>query len=106
VIKGYVYTLQRTEQDPARLARLDVINGECERLTYLMEDLLELSRARAGSCAPQIDGERGRGRLARHHLEVLAPLEDRAARGTELPIAQSPPTTSRPLPHTTLRFGS
>jgi two-component system, OmpR family, sensor histidine kinase BaeS len=48
VIKGYVYTLQRAEQDPAKLARLDVINGECERLAYLVEDLLELSRARAG----------------------------------------------------------
>jgi two-component system sensor histidine kinase BaeS len=48
VIKGYVYTLQRSETDPAKLARLDVINGECERLAYLVEDLLELSRARAG----------------------------------------------------------
>jgi signal transduction histidine kinase len=48
VIKGYVYTLQRSETDPAKLARLDVINGECERLTYLVEDLLQLSRARAG----------------------------------------------------------
>ena len=48
VIKGYVYTLQRTETDPAKLHRLEVINGECERLAYLVEDLLELSRSRAG----------------------------------------------------------
>jgi signal transduction histidine kinase len=90
-----VYTLQRTERDPAKLARLDVINGECERLAYLVENLLELSRARAGrgarptscrrdrfeprSALDQIDGERGSGRLARHHLEVLVALEDRAA---------------------------
>jgi signal transduction histidine kinase len=48
VIKGYVYTLQRSESDPKKLAKLDVINGECERLAYLVEDLLELSRSRAG----------------------------------------------------------
>jgi len=48
VIKGYVYTLQRAEDDPAKAAKLDVINGECERLAYLVEDLLELSRAQAG----------------------------------------------------------
>ena len=48
VIKGYVYTLHRSESDPAKAAKLDVINGECERLGYLIEDLLELSRARAG----------------------------------------------------------
>jgi len=48
VIKGYVYTLQRGEDDPIKSARLEVINGECERLAYLVEDLLELSRAQAG----------------------------------------------------------
>ena len=48
VIKGYVYTLHRSECDPAKAAKLDVIDGECERLGYLIEDLLELSRARAG----------------------------------------------------------
>jgi signal transduction histidine kinase len=48
VIKGYVYTLQRAEDDPSKAAKLDVINGECERLAYLVEDLLELSRAQAG----------------------------------------------------------
>jgi signal transduction histidine kinase len=48
VIKGYVYTLHRAESDPAKAAKLDVIDGECERLAYLIEDLLELSRARAG----------------------------------------------------------
>jgi len=48
VIKGYVFTLRRGEQDPARLAKLDVIDAECERLAYLVEDLLELSRSRAG----------------------------------------------------------
>jgi signal transduction histidine kinase len=53
VIKGYVYTLHRTESDPARAAKLDVINGECERLGYLIEDLLELSRARAGELRVQ-----------------------------------------------------
>jgi signal transduction histidine kinase len=44
VVKGYVFTLQRSEHDPDRLAKLEVINGECERLAYLVEDLLELSR--------------------------------------------------------------
>jgi cell cycle sensor histidine kinase DivJ len=48
VIKGYVYTLQRSEADSAKSAKLDVINGECERLTYMIESLLELSRVRAG----------------------------------------------------------
>jgi signal transduction histidine kinase len=48
VIKGYVYTLRRAEDDPVKAAKLDVINGECERLAYLAEDLLELSRAQAG----------------------------------------------------------
>jgi len=48
VIKGYVYTLRRAEDDPVKADRLDVINGECERLAYLVEDLLELSRAQAG----------------------------------------------------------
>jgi signal transduction histidine kinase len=45
VIKGYIYTLRRAEDDPVKAGRLDVINGECERLAYLVEDLLELSRA-------------------------------------------------------------
>src|SRR6185503_3879725 len=48
VIKGYAYTLQRAQPDSAAAAKLDVINGECERLAYLVEDLLELSRAQAG----------------------------------------------------------
>ena len=48
VIKGYVYTLHRSESDPGKAAKLDVIDGEWERLGYLIEDLLELSRARAG----------------------------------------------------------
>jgi signal transduction histidine kinase len=48
VIKGYVYTLGRTQTDSETLAKLDVINGECERLAYLVEDLLELSRTRSG----------------------------------------------------------
>jgi len=55
VIKGYVYTLHRSESDPAKAAKLDVINGECERLGYLIEDLLELSRARAGELRVQAD---------------------------------------------------
>jgi hypothetical protein len=49
VIKGYVYTLHRAEYDPAKAAKLDVIDGECERLGYLIEDLLELSRAARAS---------------------------------------------------------
>ncbi|MDX6591770.1 MAG: hypothetical protein QOJ13_966 [Gaiellales bacterium] len=48
VIKGYVYTLRRAETDPAIAERLDVIDSECERLAYLVEDLLELSRAQSG----------------------------------------------------------
>jgi signal transduction histidine kinase len=48
VIRGYAYTLQRQESDTGKLAKLDVITAECERLGYLVEDLLELSRARAG----------------------------------------------------------
>ncbi len=48
VIKGYVYTLGRSQTEPELLAKLDVINGECERLAYLVEDLLELSRSRSG----------------------------------------------------------
>jgi two-component system sensor histidine kinase BaeS len=48
VIKGYVYTLRRSETDPAIAARLEVIDSECERLAYLVEDLLELSRAQSG----------------------------------------------------------
>ena len=49
VIKGYVYTLGRTHTEPELLAKLEVINGECERLAYLVEDLLELSRSRSGA---------------------------------------------------------
>jgi signal transduction histidine kinase len=48
VIKGYVYTLQRAEADSTKAAKLQVIDGECERLSYMIESLLELSRARAG----------------------------------------------------------
>jgi signal transduction histidine kinase len=48
VIKGYVYTLQRNEADAGKAAKLDVINGECERLAYMIESLLELSRVRFG----------------------------------------------------------
>ena len=48
VIKGYVYTLQRAEGDSAKAAKLNVIDGECERLSYMIESLLELSRVRAG----------------------------------------------------------
>jgi signal transduction histidine kinase len=48
VIKGYVYTLQRSEADAGKAAKLDVINGECERLAYMIESLLDLSRVRSG----------------------------------------------------------
>jgi hypothetical protein len=44
VIKGHVYTLHRSECDPAKAAKLDVIDGECERLGYLIEDLLARPR--------------------------------------------------------------
>jgi hypothetical protein len=37
LIKGYVYTLQCSETDAGKLTKLDVINGECERLTYLVK---------------------------------------------------------------------
>jgi signal transduction histidine kinase len=55
VIKGYVYTLGRTQTDTDLLAKLDVINGECERLAYLVEDLLELSRSRTGQLRVQTE---------------------------------------------------
>ncbi len=55
VIKGYVYSLQRGETDPGRMERLRVIDGECERLAYLVEDLLELSRARAGELRVSVE---------------------------------------------------
>jgi signal transduction histidine kinase len=55
VIKGYVYALRRFEDDPGRAAKLDIINGECERLAYLVEDLLELSRAQAGELRVSAD---------------------------------------------------
>lgn len=48
MIKVYAYTLQRAQPDPATASKLDVINAECEHLAYLVEDLLELSRAQAG----------------------------------------------------------
>jgi two-component system sensor histidine kinase BaeS len=48
VIRGFAHTMARSEDDPDRAAKLAVIDAECERLTYLIEDLLELSRARAG----------------------------------------------------------
>jgi signal transduction histidine kinase len=48
VIKGYVYTLRRNHTDPAIADRLAVIDSECERLAYLVEDLLELARAQSG----------------------------------------------------------
>ncbi len=55
VIKGYVYTLGRGQTDVDVLAKLDVINGECERLAYLVEDLLELSRSRTGQLRVQAE---------------------------------------------------
>jgi signal transduction histidine kinase len=55
VIKGHVYTLSRSEADPDKAAKLEVINGECERLSYLVEDLLELSRVRAGELRVQTE---------------------------------------------------
>jgi signal transduction histidine kinase len=48
VIKGYVYTLQRAEADSGKAAKLRVIDGECERLSDMIESLLELSRVRSG----------------------------------------------------------
>ena len=64
VIKGYVYTLRRAEDDPVKAGRLDVINGECERLAYLVEDLLELSR-RAGRRAARLGRDVPAARLRR-----------------------------------------
>ena len=74
VIKGYVYALRRFEEDPARAAKLDIINGECERLAYLVEDLLELSRAQAGEL--RVSAEL----FARHHCveEIICRLRPSA----------------------------
>jgi two-component system, OmpR family, sensor histidine kinase BaeS len=81
VIKGYVYTLRRAEDDPVKAGRLDVINGECERLAYLVEDLLELSRAQAGElrvsaetfplrdCVEEV-AERLRGVAEQRHVSI------------------------------------
>jgi signal transduction histidine kinase len=49
VIKGYAYTLARRGGDADTLRRLTAITREADRLTSLIEDLLTLSRAQAGS---------------------------------------------------------
>jgi two-component system, OmpR family, sensor histidine kinase MtrB len=85
VIKGYVYTLRRGEADPARAGRLDVIDGECERLAYLVEDLLELARAQVGElrlssdtfplreCVEEV-AERLRAVAAQRNVGIEVPL--------------------------------
>ena len=82
VIKGYVYTLQRAEQDEAKVAKLRVINGECERLADMVEDLLELSRARAGQLRVQHERFPLRNCVEEvaEHLHTVAQAHDVAVR--------------------------
>ena len=87
VIKGYVYTLQRNEHDPAKAAKLTVINAECERLAYLVGDILELARAQAGElrisaetfclreCVEEVV-ERLRGIAERRDVEIAMRWQD------------------------------
>jgi len=87
VIKGYVYTLQRNERDPAKVAKLTVINAECERLAYLVGDILELARAQVGElrisaetfclreCVEEVV-ERLRGVAERRQIEIAMRWQD------------------------------
>jgi signal transduction histidine kinase len=101
VIKGYVYTLQRAEADSAKAAKLEVIDGECERLSYMIESLLELSRVRSGrvrvcdgrfslrSCVEEV-AERLRA-VASHRgvgIDVTWPCPDVAVMGDENRVRQ------------------
>src|SRR5206468_8938941 len=47
-LRGAVFDQRRTRDRQIEPPFTNVLNGECERLAYLVEDLLELSRAQAG----------------------------------------------------------
>jgi signal transduction histidine kinase len=76
VIKGYVYTLHRAQSDPSKAAKLDLIDGESERLGYLIEDLLERSRARAEELRVRPRSSRSSG-CVREVAERLQTVADR-----------------------------
>lgn len=82
VIKGYAFTLARGGGDADTLRRLTAITREADRLTSLIEDLLTLSRAQAGSLNlvwhPSDAGglleevaERIAGQAADHRVEIV-----------------------------------
>jgi len=91
VIKGYVYTLHRSESDPAKAAKLDVINGECERLGYLIEDLLDVTRMEGGKSLP-IDPERlDLDSLFREAHEIFRPQANAQSVGLHWRLANALP---------------
>ena len=48
-IKGWAYTLKAEETSPEELAEgMDIIDKECSRLTFLVEELLDFSKLAAG----------------------------------------------------------
>ncbi|MCW2928901.1 MAG: integral rane sensor signal transduction histidine kinase [Thermoleophilia bacterium] len=49
IIRGHAFTLGRDEPEPARLARLELMQEEAARLALLIEDLVDTSSIRAGS---------------------------------------------------------
>lgn len=77
MIKGYVETLQDgAKDDPAALARfLDIIQKHADRLAFLIEDLLTLSRLESGRMQMNFKNLELRGEVQR----VVRDLTDRAA---------------------------
>ena len=77
MIKGYVETLQDgARNDPAALARfLDIIQKHADRLAFLIEDLLTLSRLDSGRVQMNFQDLELRGEAER----VVRDLADRAA---------------------------
>lgn len=55
IIRGYAYSLARSEPDPVRRDRLEMVEAEAARLGELIEDLMDASSLHAGSVRLRVE---------------------------------------------------
>jgi two-component system, OmpR family, sensor histidine kinase MtrB len=80
----------RDELGPRARSALDLLDGDLQRFTRMVDDLLEISRFDAGSAELSLD-EVDPGELVRHAVAASVPTEENGRRGpVTIPVVVSP----------------
>ncbi len=84
-----VLEAHRAELDPRAQSALDLLDGDLQRFTRMVDDLLEISRFDAGSAELSLD-EVDPGELVRRAVTASAVMRSNGHRPSELPVQVEP----------------